>query len=683
MCGIAGIVNLDGSPVDIGILYNMGKSIRHRGPDDEGYLLINAKNNSFLELIGNDTVPERKDAAIDILNFNTRLHCLGFAHRRLSIIDLSSAGHQPMANDDESLWIVYNGEVYNYKELRIELMAKGCKFNTNTDTEVVLKAYEVWGKRCLKKFNGMWGFCICDLENKKLFCARDRFGIKPFYFYYNHKIFVFGSEIKAILCHPQVPRMVNQATVFDYLVFNNMDCGEDTFFEEIKSLKPSHYLTVDLNTGSIKISKWYDLNTMSEVGDYIWREGNQLALRFRELFEDAVRLRMRSDVPIGTCLSGGLDSSSVVCMVNRLIFEDGVIGKELVGERQKTFTACFECFTGTPRDERKWVDIVIQKTNTEKNYVFPDGDDGLWIELPKVIWHMDEPFGSASVYSQYCVMRKASQRGVTVVLDGQGGDEFLAGYGMPYFPTFIANTFLSKDIVSAIKEAKAISLVRNIDFRSLLISSFGHSLPPFIQYLTRRFFRTIRGNSVLAMLNPSFRNRFNERYTGHLRDLSYGSSSLKKKLLNYIFIYTLPNLLHHEDRNSMAFSLEARFPFLDFRLDEFLLSLPTSQLISQGWNKLILRQGLKGVLPDEIRLRKDKEGYATPEGAWLLRGRKKVHQILNDKDLLSRGFINAEMLLRNLDNPSIAESIQTGLPWRVLDLEIWLQVFWGKLKDKV
>ena len=326
MCGISGIYNLNNEPVSRSLLKDMTDVLLHRGPDDEGYILLNSG-----------------DGSSDI----------AFGHRRLSIIDLSSSGHQPMPNEDKSIWITYNGEVYNYIELREELEKAGHVFNSKTDTEVIIHAYEAWGEECLRRFNGMWAFAIWDFNKKRLFCARDRLGVKPFYYIYNKKQFAFASEIKSLL-KTGIEKKPNDAIIFDYLAFGLQDHTEDTFFEGVKQLKPAHYLF--LENGVLRKERYWNIEVNDEIGG---KENDES--RFYDLLRDSVRLRLRSDVPVGTCLSGGLDSSSIVCVMNKLIHDK---------KMQKTFSACSD---NKKFDERRYIEDVIEETGAEKNYIFPGG----------------------------------------------------------------------------------------------------------------------------------------------------------------------------------------------------------------------------------------------------------------------------------------------------------------------
>ena len=681
MCGIAGIFNLDGRPVSTGVLQRMNQVIKHRGPDDEGYFLANTRDKNY-ELAGGGDTPEAVWASrspfvprdkIDRISPEVRGFNLTFGHRRLSIFDLSPAGHQPMCNDDGTIWLTYNGEIYNYIELREELKGRGYRFTSNTDTEVVIHAYEEWGYDCLKEFNGVWAFALWDMKSGKLFCARDRFGVKPFYYYFNSKIFVFASEIKALLEHPEVPRKANEEAVYNYLLWGLLVHPVDTFFKGIKELKASHYLVVDADNG-VTTKKWWNLEVNSE-NNFSTDSIDGAAQQFLELLEDSIRLRLRGDVPVGALLSGGLDSSSIVCLTDRLINSDNVPNSRLIGEKQKTFSACYE---DTHSDERRFIEAVTKKVKTEKNYVFPDGD-GLWRELPLLVWHQDEPFLSTSMYAQWCVMRKAGTMGVKVLLDGQGGDELLAGYNH-YFGTLFLELLLGGRIGRLAHESRCAAANMGVRYSSsiavtALIIALFETLPISAQFAARNMSLTLRGRKAPELLNPSFSKRLASRglaaFKQHNRALANLQQVLQRDLWTSLGAY-----FHYGDRDCMASSIEARVPFVDHRIVEYLFSLPASLKMRDGWTKWILRQAMQGILPEEVRLRKDKLGMPTPESTWLRHNGKKIIALFSSGDVLSRDYINPAVIANNLDDLLSRRTTRWEV-WHCLNLELWLRAFFS------
>jgi asparagine synthase (glutamine-hydrolysing) len=656
VCGIAGIIDLRDGGIAPDLLTGMTHVMLHRGPDDRGYVLFSRK-----ELEGWDPIP------LSSLDQPMKAECfsLGLGHRRLSIIDLSAAGHQPMASQDGILWIIHNGEVYNYIEIRDELKGKGYRFRSNTDTEVILSAYAEWGEQCLDRFNGMWAFAIWDGRRNRLFCARDRLGIKPFYYFCDGLKFLFASEIKAILEDRSIPRRPNHQIVMDYLIHGFMDHTEETFFQGVRQLPPAHYVMLEregCGGWSLKVTRWWDLDIQgrgenTSVGD------EEYADRFYELLEDSIRLRLRRDVPIGSCLSGGLDSSSIVCLANKLIFDDGLIEKSLVGERQKTFSSCFE---ETAYDEREFIEEVVAHTGVDANYTFPRGED-LFDELQRIVWHQDEPFGSTSVFAQWHVMKVAAERRVRVLLDGQGGDELLGGYHLYFFPYF-ADLIKSLRLKRLLEELDGyakyhgysaysglkygISLLMPSRIKGLIKFLLGKGVPPWVAREFARFNRDLK--------HPPDRFRsLMDRYGYHV--LTKG---------------TLPSLLRYEDRNSMANSIEARVPFLDYRLVEFLFSLPPSQKLRQGTTKVILRNSMKGILPEKVRARTDKMGFVTPEGLWFRTVAKgRAWEILTSKSFEERGYFNVKEIRKAFEEHITGRRDLGFTPWRWINLELWMRQF--------
>jgi asparagine synthase (glutamine-hydrolysing) len=638
MCGIAGIFNLNGEPVSPELLRRMTDIISHRGPNDEGQFV---------------------DGPI------------GLGNRRLSIIDLSPAGHQPMSNEDGTLWLTYNGEVYNYLELMPELKEQGHIFRSRTDTETVLHAYESYGEGCLERFNGMWGLALWDKKQRRLFCARDRFGIKPFYYHFDGQVFVFASEIKAILLHPGVRRTVNEAVLYDYLAFSLLDHTDETFFAGIKRLPPAHYLTIDAD-GRLQVRRWWDLPFNPSLdGSLPGGEDEQIA-RFRDLLEDSVHLRLRSDVPIGTCLSGGLDSSTIVCMANRLMFDEGLVDRNLVGERQKTFSSCFD---DRRFDEREYIAQVIAQTGAEPNHIFPQGAEGLWQELDAIVWHQDEPFGSTSIYAQWSVMRRVRERGVTVVLDGQGGDELLAGYHS-YYSYFLAHLLSRGRLLAALREARAAAPTADRQFPYLLATALYIAAPYWLRAMVRGVAWRYRSGGTRRLLREEFKKRFADR---NLATLGWSPrryrANLGEQLHHDTTAFNLPALLRYEDRNSMAFSVEARVPFLDYRLAEYIGLLPAVWHIRDGWTKWVLRQATRGVLPEEIRLRRDKIGFVTTELQWLREGREVIRKLFADGEVRSARYLDVSRTPEALDRALEGREVGTSEAWRWVNLEWWMRRF--------
>jgi asparagine synthase (glutamine-hydrolysing) len=642
MCGIAGIYSFKGNAKPEHIK-RMADSLRHRGPDDEGFLSVNSELREAYPLTGS----ESKVQGPRIEGFDKPVNLL-LGHRRLSIIDLSAAGHQPMCNEDGSLWIIYNGEIYNYLELREELKPLGHQLKSQTDTEVVLHAYEEWGTDCLNRFNGMWAFCIWDSKKKRIFCARDRTGVKPFYYTFNGQRFVFASEIKALLALDDIAPKPNEQILADYLFSGLLDHTEETFFKDIYQLKPGEYLLIE--DYKLTIKSYWDI----EPKEVHFSRDEDYAQRFRELFEDSIRLRLRSDVPIGTCLSGGLDSSSIVCLANQLMFDGQTVDPKLIGEKQKTFSSCFEDHA---YDEREYIELVLGQTSAEKNYVFPKGEH-LHQDLSKLVWYQDEPFGSTSIYAQWEVMKLAKERGVTVLLDGQGGDELLGGYP-PAFYHLLYGMVRHGRFGRFLKEVRGFRKY-HARMSETILSHWSTSR--FLKWMGRR----------VEWAEESFERKFSRNFSR--------PSKFENDLDNYLYhclrSTTLPRLLHYEDRNSTAFSIEARLPFLDFRLVEYIFNLPPEQKIKEGVTKVVLRNAMKGILPEEVRNRYDKMGFVTPEDIWFSTVLKnKIYEIIDSKSFADRGYFVIDKVKEAFDDHCRGKMNMSSTIWRWVNTELWFRTF--------
>lgn len=621
MCGIAGIVNLDKKSVEKSLLEKMVDIQRHRGPDDTGIFLAKSA---------------------------------GLGHARLSIIDLSRDAHQPMPNEDADIFIVHNGEIYNYIELKAELERLGHRFKSKSDTEVILHAYEEWGERCLESFNGMWSFAILDVRKKMLFCARDRFGVKPFYYYADERIFVFASEIKSLLTHPMIKGEANDKAVFNYLSsgYGYMDISDDTFFFRIKQLKPGHYIKLSLEDGGFSQDRYWDLDPHKK---FKAKSEGDVYKNFYDLFEDSVKLRLRSDVPLGVSLSGGLDSSSIACVAARL----------LKGHPLEAFSSCFD---EREYDERRFIQPVLDKTKARPNFIFTKPRD-LFSEIEDIIWHQDEPYSTLSIFPQWYVMKLAREKGVKVLLTGQGGDETLAGYHKYYF-------YLFADMLYSLKWRSALKEIRNYENFNKIDHVFGPTFKIMLSYMAPRSLSRLFKNG--ANVTPSYLNRdFAAASSNRVSTEKKFDSILNNDLYNALKISPLPSLLHIDDRSSMAHSVESRSPFLDYRLVEYLFSLGPEYKIRDGFTKYILRMSLKGILPEEVRVRRDKMGFATPLEKWLKTSLKdKVLDIFNSKEFSSRPYFNQKVVLKTFEDFVEGKAGCSHYTiWSWLNLELWFRKF--------
>jgi asparagine synthase (glutamine-hydrolysing) len=621
MCGIAGIVE-PGRPGQLSQALAMADLLAHRGPDDS-------------DAWGEPGV------------------ALGF--RRLAILDLSADGRQPMADETGRYRLVFNGEIYNYLELRAELEGCGHRFRSQTDSEVLLAAYIEWGPACVRRMNGMWAFAVWDSRERTLFCSRDRFGIKPFYYRGDPRRFVFASELKAFRADAQ-PLLPNEAMVRDYLEDGHSDHTTSTFFRGVQQLAPAHSLLI--GPGGLSIESYWRLEQRDPPDDPI--------AATRELFVDSVRRHLQSDVPVGTCLSGGLDSSAIAVTVAHLLGEHDPAAAA-VGPRQRTVTAFFE----EPRtDERQFARAVVTATGAEPHWVTFSGSEVADV-LPSIVATQDEPFGSTSIVAQWYVMRTAHEAGLTVMLDGQGGDETFAGYHTSFGPRF-ADLLLRGHLRELISELRAYCSAHSMKERhaALLLAR------AIVPYGARR---RVRASLTRAGLSPAGRLVHPD-----LRPLSPTKpfveyaypDRLRRTLERQFSEWGLRELLRYEDRNSMAHSIEARVPFLDYRLVELAFSLGGRDLIDHGVTKAVVRRALGHLLPPIVRDRIDKLGFVTPERSWMKGSIGDLAaEVFHSREFASRGFVDVLKAQRLLMRHRTGEVDASRTLWRALNLELWAREF--------
>lgn len=634
MCGIAGIVDFR-DPVDRQRLKEMTDVLRHRGPDGEGWWFSD-------------------DATV------------GLGSRRLSIIDLSEQGNQPMVSIDGRYCIVYNGEVYNYLELRDAHVRRGIQYRGRSDTEVVLNHVALFGERALSDFEGMFAFAIWDNAKKELFCARDRFGEKPFYYFYGRgRRFVFASEIKALFA-AGLQRRVNHRMLYAYFrcaaeagVFDSPDA---TYYEDICKLPSATFLR--LADGAIRTRKRYwSLNPSSETRDISFVDAED---EFKRLFFQSVSRRLRSDVSVGSSLSGGIDSSAIVCAIPLL----------KPGFQYKTFSARFEGFEA---DEGKYIDEVNMKTGAAPNFVYPSAVD-LARELGEMFRFQDEPVESSSAFGQWCVMRLVKDRGVVVLLDGQGGDEVAAGYH-EYFAAHLAELW-RHDPAAATEESAAIldsshpdvQSAQNVAPRPATGTLFRGSLR--LQRNARKLLaRTVVGRNLPG---TTFLSRSYLWEYGHDDRLVSGHPprTLNEALQHDLIDGRLEHFLRYADRNSMAHSREVRLPFLSHELVEFMFSLPSRYKIHSGWTKYLVRAALKDIVPDRVLWRREKVGFATPQVNWMADVRLRsmadeahgylIREGVVNKHWTNNGLRNWEMIMAYLLlSGGDSASLMGGVQYRV------------------
>jgi asparagine synthase (glutamine-hydrolysing) len=566
----------------------MTEAISHRGPDGDGHWIS-------------------RDGQV------------GLGHRRLAILDLSERGAQPMHYLDRYT-VTLNGEIYNYLEIREELIKKGHNFISESDTEVLLAAYSEYGIAMLERLDGMFAFAIWDEHNRTLFCARDRFGEKPFFYHYlPGKMFAFASEIKSLFAFGAA-RQINNRMLFNYLAYDvieNAYAKSTTFFEGISKLEAAHFVLID-GQGALTSRRYWAIPEINVDHKISFEDSCE---RFRELFTQSVKRRLRSDVPVGTSLSGGLDSSSVLCTISRILSGSG--------HGQKTFSARFH---ESVLDEGDFIKLAADAAGARTFFTWPDAR-ALLENIDKVFYHQEEPFGTASIFAQWEVMKLAKKEGVTVLLDGQGADETLGGY-THYFRALFQELY-TKDRPRFREEVRAYEVLHNRPFNAdwrFKCEAFQPGTLRLLGKARRRFARP----EYFRHLHPDFAAEYKMDPPPFA-----ANGNLNETLKHSTEGYGLEKLLRFADRNSMAFSREVRLPFLSHELVEFLFTLPASYKISGGWTKRVLRKAMEPILPKRITWRVDKLGFDSPQEAWLRE--PDVRELTNvcRAKLVTEGVINS------------------------------------------
>lgn len=615
MCGIAGILSPDKRNVSKERLHIMASALEHRGPESEGFW-INIE------------------------------HSAGFGHRRLSIIDLSNAGFQPMHYLNRYT-ITYNGEIYNYLELKEELIKKGYCFTSSCDTEIVLAAYACYGENCLQHFDGMFAFAIWDQQEKTIFCARDRFGEKPFYYTWLPKQheFVFASELKALWAAGVRKKMDNEM-LLNYLTLGwvqNPVNKQQTFYEDIISLPPSHYLLYKFqpnNEPYLTVKKYWDIDKENQITN---KSDDFLKQRFLELFTSSVKRRLRSDVAIGSSISGGLDSSSIVAIVNKLLKGS---------EKQKTFSAVFP---GFEKDESKQIGEIARKFNIDNYQVTPLANDFI-TDFEKLMYHQEEPFQSSSIYAQFKVYELARQKGVTVILDGQGADEIMAGYSKYYH-------WFWQEKIARLKWKEARSEINSAKKNGQKITwGWKNYIAAFLPQLAAKQLQ--KGSYNKQSNHPDLTYDFFSHNYNKTKILKPPVTKLNDVLYFNTMQFGLEELLRYADRNSMAHSREVRLPFLNHELVQFIFSVPSSLKIKEGFTKQLLRISMNDFLPDSIVWRKDKIGFEPPQKQWMQHPKVEEYVHESRKKLVQYGILNKDVLQKPVRNQSAHEA--GNYDWRYL-----------------
>ena len=633
MCGVAGLLIGAGGIRELAV--RMLNAQWHRGPDSEG--IWRGRAASGWELL--------------------------LAHCRLAILDLSDAGAQPMADATGRFVITYNGEIYNYIEIRQELHGLGVSFRSNSDTEVVVEAYKQWGASCLDRFNGMFAFALYDSVRGVLFCARDRYGEKPFLFSFGKDFFAFASEYKGLLQHPGIPLEVDEWRLLRaaHNASTGLDADRQTVFKTVAQLLPGEAMEVDVNTLQHRIWRYWQI----QAGP-LREDANEQGVfaEFRELLIDAVRLRLRSDVPVGSCLSGGLDSSAIVCIVRKLLGDDAPYN---------TFTGRFP---GTPADEWSYAEQVVEATDVRSHVTEPTVERFM-TELPQFTWYNELPVGSSSQFAQWCVFGLAKERGVTVLLDGQAADEALGGYEQ-YFARYVEALQERGD-----RDRLAQELPRIRERYPLALTPPARVLRDRLPFRSRHWLsnRFRCGTSLLYGLQPRVAERIS---TESALPRKPGIDPLANALEQDSFGRFLTTLLRYGDRNSMAHSREVRLPFCDYRIAEFVFRLPPQLLMGEVQTKRLLRESMRGILPEAIRTRWNKQGFRPPQDLWF---QSPAFLGLVRDTLGSRSFRESPYWISGWWQKALlrVEQGQLQLGWTIWHpfiLERWRQDFLGPLKEQ-
>ncbi|WP_051289258.1 asparagine synthase (glutamine-hydrolyzing) [Chryseobacterium daeguense] len=603
MCGIAGLIYKSSALVEAQTLKSMTDKMSHRGPDAEGFYVH--KN-------------------------------LGLGHRRLSIIDISASANQPFFWKDKHV-LIFNGAIYNYVEIREELGQNGYSFATTSDTEILLAAYDFWGEDCVSKFNGMWSFAIFDKQKNKLFCSRDRFGIKPFYYYTDKDKFIFASEIKPILEIEKIEK-VNLQVLLQYLIINISDQTNETFFENILKLPGSHNLVYDLNNHEFTIYKYYDISFREDINKLSLEESISL---FEEEFENSIKLRLRSDVKIGSALSGGTDSSYVVSVASKFLKESGTDVDK--------FTAITVGSVDKSIDESCLAAITTKVLGVNHDIIMPKQDE-FKDTFEEVIFKHEEPFGGIAIYMQKFLMKETHKLGIKVMLDGQGADEILLGYNR-YTAAYLRNhSFLSNmRFLSNVRSHYNISVLQGIKLYYY-----------FSNFSIRKFWLKKRGKIL--------KNKYFDSIDfSHTKKLTKSYKKIFDLQKNEIFCCQLPELLKWEDKNSMSYSVESRLPYLDYNFVETCLSINNHYKIKKGWSKYLLRRNLEKYLPDEITYNRTKIGFNAPVDNWWPRSEKILETINNSK------------IIQEISKKKYTFIDDRDLEWRLYNIAVWEKLYNMKL----
>lgn len=651
MCGITGCLNLSGKSRDAtaNCVHAMTARIAHRGPDDEGYCTWDGK--SLLAFSGNETVQPHKTSLPNFKQANHSNSLLAMGHRRFSIIDTSPAAHQPFMDPDKRVSLVFNGEIYNYVELRRELEQMGFRFRTGSDTEVLLCAYLAWNEKMLPRLNGMWAFALFDTERRKLLVSRDRIGERSFFYTKTPDAFFFASEIKALFAVQDIwnKRKAEDSKIFTYLYTGIRDTSEKTFFENISQLPPASFAWISAE-GDMDIRKYWTLP--SKRMPVKSTDMDDAAGELAALLNNSIKLRLRSDVPLASELSGGMDSSSIVSLAAQQIKD------EYPGRKLQVFTVTYD---NSALDESDYARQTAEMAGAELHTLRLDSSL-YWPNVTEMAAIQEQPFESPNLTGSRTIWQTLKEQNIRVVLNGGGGDELLAGYLNHHLLPFLGELAVSGRLVEAVKEAcswKQTPYINAILLRRFLL----YNLP-----------RTMRKHYAARVLrfstNPAVRKPTGEISNLLMAEINNRSSGVLSDILTKnMTVFPMPMYMVQADKLSMSIPMEVRFPFLDHRIIDFAFRLPVDLLIRAGWSKAILRIAMKDRIPDAVLKRKEKMGFPVPLEQWIKEGLPCILAQFRNHPRSSERFINAESFLE------IAHTLPPELVWRIHQVETWMQTY--------
>lgn len=656
MCGLVTLVIPEDRPVSTAVIRRLTESLKHRGPDDVAYLHVDPRTAEVTQW-----APGPPDAQA--------LSGVVFGFRRLSILDPSPHGRQPILSRDRALAMTFNGEIYNFVELAGELTQHGATFTSSGDTEVLLKAYERWGAACLPRLNGMWAFTLWDARRRSLVASRDRFGVKPLYYTRVDGVWIFASEIKALLLYPGAHRGFNEPRVLDYLREGRIDDGDETLFAGVMAVPPASFL--ELTGDQLHVTRFWRLDAQPDRAD---ARPLDVVADFRELLTDAVRLRLRSDVPVGTMLSGGVDSTSIAALVHELKTGAALAPASAESRGLRSFHHAFSaCWPGWAANEEVKIDGICARFDLKAQKLYPRPHDVMAV-LEKVVYHLDQPFQTPIAAVNYMLMCAARDAGVKVVLNGHGADETLAGYAEIFVLYHLCDLLRGLHVTSFLAEHRAFRTRSRHSTIAMLRLLAGRLLPAIVRARRSRARRGGTGRDDL-FAPPAV----DDGQAG-VPDARLGAapSLLEESLRHRFFGHYIPQWMRMEDRMSMAASVESRLPFMDYRLVEFAFGLPAQMKLRHGRTKFILREAMKETLPHDIVFEEEKVKFAVPEMLWFRREwRPFIEQTLLTSPRRIDPFLNVSRFSRRLaawlggDDSAMTPHVV----WRALNAELWMQRF--------